>query len=111
MIVDESGRVHSIAQRPFPQIFPNPGWVEHDAIEIWSSQIGTATEAMASANLSSQDIAAIGITNQRETTLVWNRKTSDPINNAIVWQDRRTADYCESLTLDGHAEMIAEKTG
>jgi glycerol kinase len=111
MIVDELGGVHSIAQRQFPQIFPQPGWVEHDAIEIWSSQIGTATEALASADLSSQDIAAIGITNQRETTLVWNRKTSEPIYNAIVWQDRRTADFCESLTRDGHAEMIAEKTG
>jgi glycerol kinase len=111
MIVDELGGVHSIAHRPFPQIFPQPGWVEHDAIEIWSSQIGTATEALASADLSSQDIAAIGITNQRETTLVWNRKTSEPIYNAIVWQDRRTADFCESLANRGHAEMIAEKTG
>jgi glycerol kinase len=111
MIVDQVGCVHSIAQRPFSQIFPQPGWVEHDAIEIWSSQIGTATEALASAGLSSQDIAAIGISNQRETTLVWNRRTSEPIYNAIVWQDRRTADFCESLTRDGYAEMIAEKTG
>ena len=111
MIVDQVGRVHSIAQREFPQIFPNPGWVEHDAIEIWSSQIGSATEALAGANLSSQDIAAIGITNQRETTLLWNRKTGVPIYNAIVWQDRRTADFCDALIRDGHAEMIADKTG
>jgi glycerol kinase len=111
MIVDETGHVHSIAQRAFPQIFPQPGWVEHDSVEIWSSQIGTATEALAGANLSSEDIAAIGITNQRETTLVWNRKTGEPIHNAIVWQDRRTADFCEGLARDGHAEMIAEKTG
>ncbi len=111
MIVDEQGHVHSIAQRSFPQIFPQPGWVEHDAVEIWSSQIGTATEALAGANLSSTDIAAVGITNQRETTLVWNRATGEPIHNAIVWQDRRTADFCEGLAHDGHAEMIAEKTG
>jgi glycerol kinase len=111
MIVDQLGGVHSIAQREFPQIFPNPGWVEHDAIEIWSSQIGSATEALAGANLSSQDIAAIGITNQRETTLIWNRKTGVPIHNAIVWQDRRTADFCDALIRDGYAETIADKTG
>ena len=111
MIVDEQGQVHSIAQRAFPQIFPQPGWVEHDAVEIWSSQIGTATEALASANLDSKDIAAIGITNQRETTLVWNRATGEPIHNAIVWQDRRTAAFCDTLVRDGHAELIAEKTG
>jgi glycerol kinase len=111
MIVDETGHVHSIAQRSFPQIYPQPGWVEHDATEIWSSQIGTATEALAGANLSSQDIAAIGITNQRETTLVWNRETGAPVYNAIVWQDRRTANFCEALSRDGHGELIAEKTG
>ena len=111
MVVDQLGCVHSIAQREFPQIFPNPGWVEHDAMEIWSSQIGSASEALAGANLSSEDIAAIGITNQRETTMIWDRKTGEPIHNAIVWQDRRTAEFCEALTRDGHAEMIAEKTG
>jgi glycerol kinase len=111
LIVDQFGGVQAVAQREFPQIFPNPGWVEHDPIEIWSSQIGSASEALAAAGLSSVDIAAIGITNQRETTLIWNRKTGEPIHNAIVWQDRRTADYCEELTRAGHAEMIAAKTG
>jgi glycerol kinase len=111
MIVDESGRVHSITQRPFTQIYPQPGWVEHDAVEIWSSQIGTATEALAAAGLSSEDIAAIGITNQRETTILWDRRTGEPIHNAIVWQDRRTADFCEALVRDGHADLIAARTG
>ena len=111
LIIDEAGRVHAVAQREFPQIFPRPGWVEHDPTEIWSSQIGSATEALAAANLSSEDIAAIGITNQRETTLIWNRNTGEPIHNAIVWQDRRTADFCEALVRDGHAALIAEKTG
>jgi glycerol kinase len=111
LIIDEAGRVHAVAQREFPQIFPRPGWMEHDPVEIWSSQIGSATEALAAANLSSEDIAAIGITNQRETTLIWNRRTGEPIHNAIVWQDRRTADFCEALVRDGHAERIAEKTG
>lgn len=111
MIVDEQGRVQSIAQRPFTQIFPQPGWVEHDSVEIWSSQIGTASEALAGAGLSSHDIAAIGITNQRETTLIWNRQTGEPIYNAIVWQDRRTAGFCEALIDDGHADLIAAKTG
>src|SRR5580692_10816194 len=91
MIIDATGNVRSMAQRPFPQIFPQPGWVEHDPVEIWSSQIGTAAEALASAGMSAKDIAAIGITNQRETTVLWDRKTSEPIHNAIVWQDRRTA--------------------
>ena len=111
LIVDQAGIVQAIAQREFPQLFPTPGWVEHDPIELWSSQIGSASEALAAANLSSADIAAIGITNQRETTLIWNRETGEPICNAIVWQDRRTADFCESLTRNGHAELIAEKTG
>lgn len=111
LIVDEAGTVRSIAQREFPQIFPKPGWVEHDPIEIWSSQIGSAMEALASANLSSEQIDAIGITNQRETTLVWDGRTGEPIYNAIVWQDRRTADFCEQLIRDGHSEMIADKTG
>ena len=111
LIIDEAGRVHAVAQREFPQIFPKPGWVEHDPTEIWSSQIGSATEALAAANISSEDIAAIGITNQRETTLIWNRNTGQPIHNAIVWQDRRTADFCEALVRDGHAGLIADKTG
>jgi len=111
LIVDESGAVVATAQREFPQLFPRPGWVEHDPVEIWSSQIGSASEALASANLSSADLAAIGITNQRETTILWDRRTGEPIHNAIVWQDRRTADFCDSLIKDGHAERIAAKTG
>jgi len=111
MIIDHAGTVSSIAQRPFGQIFPQPGWVEHDPVEIWSSQIGTATEALASANLSAADIAAIGITNQRETTIVWDRETSEPVYNAIVWQDRRTAAFCDQLRAEGHAATIQEKTG
>jgi glycerol kinase len=111
MIIDHAGTVSSIAQRPFGQIFPQPGWVEHDPMEIWSLQIGTATEALASANLSAVDIAAIGITNQRETTIVWDRATGEPVYNAIVWQDRRTAAFCDQLRAEGHAAMIQEKTG
>jgi glycerol kinase len=111
MIVDAAGVVRGIAQRPFRQIFPQPGWVEHDATEIWSSQIGTATEALASAGLTAADIAGLGITNQRETTVVWNRDTGAPIYDAIVWQDRRTAEFCDSLRAGGHAEMIQQKTG
>ncbi len=111
MIIDSDGTVSSIAQRPFTQFFPQPGWVEHDPVEIWSSQIGTATEALASANMSVADIAAIGITNQRETTIVWDRATGEPVYNAIVWQDRRTAAFCDELRAAGHAGMIQEKTG
>jgi glycerol kinase len=110
MIVDSVGAVRAIAQTPFRQIFPKPGWVEHSPTEIWSSQSGVATAALAKADLTERDIAAIGITNQRETTIVWDRETSEPVYNAIVWQDRRTADYCEALrSSDG--EAIQAKTG
>ncbi len=105
------GEVVSIAQKEFTQIFPQPGWVEHDANEIWSTQLGVAAEAIVKAGLTMQDIAAIGITNQRETTVVWDRDTHLPIYNAIVWQDRRTADYCDELKKDGYAETIQQKTG
>ena len=111
MIIDATGNVRSMAQRPFRQIFPQPGWVEHDPVEIWSSQIGTAAEALAGAGMSAKDIAAIGITNQRETTILWDRETSEPIHNAIVWQDRRTAEYCDKLRAEGHAGLIQAKTG
>lgn len=111
LIIDESGGVVAMSQREFPQLFPQPGWVEHDPVEIWSSQIGSASEALAAANLSSGDIAAIGITNQRETTMIWDRRTGEPIHNAIVWQDRRTAEFCDSLIREGHADTIAERTG
>jgi glycerol kinase len=111
MVVDEAGNVVSIAQRPFRQIFPEPGWVEHSPTEIWSSQSGVATEAMAAADLTERDIAAIGITNQRETTVVWDRETGEPIYNAIVWQDRRTAEFCDALRERGDGAMIQAKTG
>ena len=111
LIIDERGAVKATAQRTFPQIFPRPGWVEHDAIDIWSSQIGVAAEALAHAGLEAGDIAAVGIVNQRETTVVWDRKTGEPVCHAIVWQDRRTAEFCERLRTDGHEGMIQEKTG
>lgn len=111
ILFDKAGAIISVAQKEFTQNFPQPGWVEHDPAEIWSSQIGVATEAIAKAGLEGGHIAAIGITNQRETTIVWDRETGKPVHNAIVWQDRRTADYCDSLKAAGHEKMIREKTG
>lgn len=111
IIFDKAGSIVAIAQKEFRQIFPSPGWVEHDANEIWSSQLGVAAEAVAKAGLRGTDIAAIGITNQRETTVVWDRHTGKPIHNAIVWQDRRTAAYCDELKAAGHEQLIREKTG
>ncbi len=111
IIFDKAGAIVSVAQKEFRQIFPSPGWVEHDASEIWSSQLGVAAEAVAKAGLRGADIAAIGITNQRETTIVWDRRTGKPVHNAIVWQDRRTAAYCDELKAAGHEQMIREKTG
>ncbi len=111
IIFDHSGNVVSMAQKEFTQYFPQSGWVEHDANEIWSTQIGVAAEAITKANLTIQQIAAIGITNQRETTVIWDRNTGTPIYNAIVWQDRRTADFCDQLKSDGQAALIQEKTG
>jgi glycerol kinase len=111
IIFDETGRTVSLAQREFTQIFPKPGWVEHDPGEIWATQIGVATEALGRASLRPRDIAAIGITNQRETTIVWDRDTGKPVYNAIVWQDRRTAEFCDRLKADGHEALIREKTG
>ena len=111
MVIDARGNVLSLAQKPFPQIFPRPGWVEHCPVEIWSTQSGVAIEALTAANLTERDIAAIGITNQRETTIVWNRETGEPVYNAIVWQDRRTAEFCDSLRSNGYAETIQAKAG
>ena len=108
---DEHGAVRAVAQKEFTQIFPQTGWVEHDPREIWASQISVAVEALGRAQLRATDIAAIGITNQRETTILWDRDTSEPIHNAIVWQDRRTADYCEQLKADGVGPTVQEKTG
>lgn len=111
IVFDRKGNIVATAQKEFTQIFPQPGWVEHDANEIWSTQLGVATEAVLKGGLTINDIAAIGITNQRETTVVWDRDTSLPICNAIVWQDRRTADYCDKLKKEGWAEKIHAKTG
>jgi glycerol kinase len=111
LLVGEDGRIHGQAQSAFKQIFPKPGWVEHDPIEIWSSQFGVAMDALAQAGGSAASVAAIGITNQRETTLIWDRKTGEPVYNAIVWQDRRTSAFCDQLRQNGHEAMIQRKTG
>lgn len=111
IVFDRRGRIQSVAQKEFEQIFPKPGWVEHDPGEIWSSQNGVATEAISRAGLTGREIAAIGITNQRETTVVWDRKTGAPIYNAIVWQDRRTAGICDRLKEEGYEVLFREKTG
>jgi glycerol kinase len=111
IIFDKKGEVKAVAQKEFTQIFPKPGWVEHDGNEIWYTQLGVATEVILKAALTIHDIAGIGITNQRETTLVWDRHTHQPIYNAIVWQDRRTSEYCNELKKMGHAENIQQKTG
>lgn len=111
IVFDKSGNMISVAQKEFTQFYPQPGWVEHDASEIWSSQATVATEAVLKAGLTPHSIAAIGITNQRETTLIWDRETGEPIYNAIVWQDRRTAGLCDDLKNAGYAGLIQEKTG
>jgi glycerol kinase len=110
IIFDQRGEIVSVGQREFRQIFPQSGWVEHDPDEIFGSQVETAKEALASASLSSADIAAVGITNQRETTIIWDRSTGKPIYNAIVWQDRRTSEYCDRIRIK-HGETIRKKTG
>ena len=111
IVFDHDGRVHAVAQREFAQHFPQPGWVEHDPTEIWASQLGVLAEALAKAGIAVTDLAAIGITNQRETTLLWERSTGKPVANAIVWQDRRTAGICDALRDAGHADLIRRKTG
>lgn len=111
IVFDRSGTVRGIGQREFRQHYPRPGWVEHDANEIWHSQLDVAREAMRNAGAAAADIAAIGITNQRETTLLWERATGRPLARAIVWQDRRTAAMCDQLRADGHAEWLQERTG
>lgn len=111
ILFNHSGEIKYVSQKDFEQIFPTPGWVEHDPNEIWSSQISVAAEIIAKAGISGLEVAAIGITNQRETTIVWDKETGEPIYNAIVWQDRRTSKYCDELKDQGHAEIIKEKTG
>lgn len=111
ILFDQEGLIIATAQKEFTQIFPAPGWVEHDPMEIWSTQIGVASEVISKHGIDKFDIAAIGITNQRETTVVWNKLTGMPIYNAIVWQDRRTADFCNQLKQEGKQPFIQEKTG
>src|SRR3954451_18577133 len=111
IVFDHDGAIRGVAQKEFTQIFPAAGWVEHDPGEIWASQIGVAVEALGRAQVRPKELAAIGITNQRETTIVWDRETGDPVYNAIVWQDRRTADYCARLKAQGAGEMVQAKTG
>ncbi|NCT93572.1 MAG: glycerol kinase GlpK [Chitinophagaceae bacterium] len=111
IIFDKQSNIVAVAQKEFTQIFPQPGWVEHDANEIWSTQLGVATEAVVKAGITIHDVAAIGITNQRETTVVWDRHTGQPVYNAIVWQDKRTAAYCNELKASGKDVVIREKTG
>lgn len=111
ILFDKNGKIASLAQKEFQQIYPQPGWVEHDPMEIWSSQASVITEAILKENFTAGNIAAIGITNQRETTIVWDIETGQPVYNAIVWQDRRTSQYCDELKQKGHAAMIQKKTG
>ena len=111
IVFNQAGQIETAAQNEFQQFYPHPGWVEHDPQEIWSTQAGVATEALSRMGVQSDKLAAIGITNQRETTIVWDRTTGQPIHNAIVWQDRRTAEYCDSLKDRGLADLFQEKTG
>jgi glycerol kinase len=111
LLFDREGNICSVAHKEFTQIFPETGWVEHDPNEIWSSQVAVAAEAISKFGINGKAVAGIGITNQRETTIVWDRKTGVPVYNAIVWQDRRTSGYCDKLREKGHAPMIRDKTG
>jgi glycerol kinase len=111
IVFDKNGMIKSMAQKEFTQLFPQPGWVEHDPNEIWSTQLGVAAEAVTKTGLTVEDIAAIGITNQRETAVVWDRNTGEPVCNAIVWQDRRTASYCDELKQKGYLSLVQQKTG
>lgn len=111
IVFDKEGEIRAVSQREFEQIFPHPGWVEHNPDEIWSTQAGVAAEALSRVGVRARDVAAIGITNQRETTVVWDRRTGNPVYNAIVWQDRRTASLCDQLKNEGLTRLFQEKTG
>lgn len=111
IVFDHKGQIRSVAQREFTQIFPKPGWVEHNPHEIWASQASVIAEAIASIDINGLNIAGIGITNQRETTIVWDSETEEPVYNAIVWQDRRTSEYCDRLKAEGQTEFIRDRTG
>ena len=111
IVFDEHGQTKAVSQKEFTQIFPKPGWVEHNPMEIWSSQASEIAEAITSIDINGLNIAAIGITNQRETTIVWDAETGEPVYNAIVWQDRRTSEFCDGLKRDGRTDLIRSKTG
>ena len=111
IVFDRDGNVRSVAQKEFTQHFPKPGWVEHDPKEIWSSEASVIAEAITALGINGKDIAGIGITNQRETTIVWDAETGEPVYNAIVWQDRRTSAFCDQLKAQGLVDRIREKTG
>src|SRR4029078_8792310 len=111
IVFDHEGSARGVAQKEFRQIFPQAGWVAHDPNEIWQSQLEVAREAIARASLRVADLVSIGINNKRETTVIWDQRTGEAIHNAIVWQDRRTADFCEQLKRSGHGELIKNKTG
>ncbi|OYD26560.1 glycerol kinase [Mycoplasma testudineum] len=111
LVVDQKGEIKAVAQHEFTQYFPRSGWVEHDALEIWNIQLSTMQEAKNAADIKSDNVAALGITNQRETIVLWDKETGNPVHNAIVWQDRRTSEYCDELIAAGHSEMIRSKTG
>lgn len=111
MVFDETGAIVAVAQREFRQLFPQPGWIEHDPMEIWHSQLATCREVLAKTGLKADALGALGITNQRETTVLWDRATGEPVYNAIVWQDRRTEALCEDLRARGLAGAIHAKTG
>ena len=111
LVFRDDGQVHSMAQQEFAQIYPQPGWVEHDPMAIWQSQLDTARQALAQGGLSTGDVRAVGITNQRETTVLWDRRTGQPLHNAIVWQDRRTEGLCRQLREAGHESRVQALTG
>ncbi len=111
ILFNKAGQVISLAQKEYEQYYPKPGWVEHDPNEIWYSQASVAAEAISKMSLNGDNIAAIGITNQRETTIIWDRITGEPVYNAIVWQDRRVSEYCDQLVKEGYSETIIHKTG
>jgi len=111
ILFDHDGGIVGMAQREFTQLFPRPGWVEHDPFEIWSSQIAVATEVLGRTGIRPRDVAAIGITNQRETSILWDRSTGQPIHNAIVWQDRRTSEICDRLKADGYDDLVRDRSG
>src|SRR6478736_1458391 len=111
ILFDHGGSIRAVAQKEFAQHYPQPGWVEHDAAEIWTAQISVVVGALGRARIGPKDVAAVGITNQRETTVVWDRQTGEPVCKAIVWQDRRTAAFCDRLRAGGHEKLIRDKTG